>query len=184
MSDGYRSILSLTLELIRQLVDCFGVDKVFDPDDATKVIAPGVVQIDEVDAHLHPTWQHRIGEWFTTHFPNIQFIVTTHSPIICQAADTVFKLPTPGTDEVGQFITGNQLLRLKYGSVSEAYGTGAFGFGVERSEEAKKLLDELAGLNVKELEEDLTEEEIERQEFLRGLFPSSASIGIPRRGRK
>lgn len=181
MSDGYRSVLSLTFELIRQLVDCFGVDKVFDPEDATRIIAPGVVQIDEVDAHLHPTWQHRIGDWFTTHFPNIQFIVTTHSPIICQAADTVFKLPTPGTDEVGEFVTGNALLRLKYGSVSEAYGTGVFGVGVERSEEAKGLMDELAALNIKELDNDLTDDEIERQEFLRGLFPSNASVGLPRR---
>ena len=49
-------------------------------------MAPGVVLIDEVDAHLHPTWQRRIGLWFREHFPKLQFIVSTHSPLICQAA--------------------------------------------------------------------------------------------------
>lgn len=74
LSDGFRSILSLTFELIRQLV--------------------GVVLIDEIDAHLHPNWQRRIGRWFTTCFPQIQFIVTTHSPLVCQAAvhGSVFRL--------------------------------------------------------------------------------------------
>lgn len=47
----------------------------------------GVVLIDEVDAHLHPTWQTRIGQWFTKYFPNIQFIVTTHSPLVCRACE-------------------------------------------------------------------------------------------------
>ena len=49
----------------------------------------GVILIDEIDAHLHPAWQKRIGFWLKAHFPNIQFIVTTHSPFICQAADII-----------------------------------------------------------------------------------------------
>jgi energy-coupling factor transporter ATP-binding protein EcfA2 len=174
MSDGYRSVLSLTLELIRHLVLCFGVDRVFDPNDATKIIAPGVVQIDEVDAHLHPSWQRRIGQWFTEHFPNIQFIVTTHSPLICQAADSVFVLPTPGTDELGGFVSERDLLRLKNGDVLDAYSTGVFGEGVERSEKSKELLRELAELNTIELERDLTKSEQERRDSLRGMMPSSA----------
>ena len=61
LSDGYRSILSMTFDLIRQLVRVYGFDQVFDPNDPTKIIAPGVVLIDEIDVHLHPTWQRRIG---------------------------------------------------------------------------------------------------------------------------
>lgn len=40
----------------------------------------GVVLIDEVDLHLHPGWQQRILPDLTRTFPNVQFIVTTHSP--------------------------------------------------------------------------------------------------------
>ena len=47
---------------------------------AGTVTLPGVVAIDEVDAHLHPAWQQRIGDWFVERFPVTQFFVTTHSP--------------------------------------------------------------------------------------------------------
>jgi energy-coupling factor transporter ATP-binding protein EcfA2 len=113
LSDGYRSILSLTFELIRQLAAHYGADRIFD-DASMSVIAPGIVLIDEVDAHLHPTWQRQIGIFLRKCFPKIQFVVTTHSPLVCQAADvgTVFRLPQPGTDEQGHMVTGAELDRL------------------------------------------------------------------------
>jgi len=46
---------------------------------------PGVVMIDELDLHLHPKWQRRIIEDLRRVFPNIQFIVTTHSPFLIQS---------------------------------------------------------------------------------------------------
>jgi predicted ATP-binding protein involved in virulence len=42
--------------------------------------ASGIVMIDEIDMHLHPAWQQTILGDLTNTFPNIQFIVTTHSP--------------------------------------------------------------------------------------------------------
>jgi hypothetical protein len=108
LSDGYRSILSMTFELIRQLAATYDPKRVFHPKDPTKVAVPGVVLIDEVDAHLHPTWQRRVGLWFREHFPKLQFIVTTHSPLVCQAAEvgTVWQLPKPGTSEEPKQVTG------------------------------------------------------------------------------
>lgn len=41
-----------------------------------------VVLIDELDAHLHPSWQQKIVGLLTGHFPNVQFIVSAHSPLI------------------------------------------------------------------------------------------------------
>jgi predicted ATP-binding protein involved in virulence len=82
LSDGYRSILSMTLELIRQLAAEYGPMQIFSPD-GTQIVVPGVVLVDEIDVHLHPTWQRRVGLWFREHFPQIQFIVTTHSPLVC-----------------------------------------------------------------------------------------------------
>jgi AAA domain, putative AbiEii toxin, Type IV TA system/AAA domain len=173
MSEGYRSVLSLTFELIRQLIQCYGVDNVFDPEDPTKIICPGVVQIDEVDAHLHPTWQQRIGFWFKKHFPNIQFIVTTHSPLICWAADSVFVLPTPGTGEMGRFLAPEELNRVKYGSVQEGYMLAAFG-EIDRSEEGEKKRNRLTELNGKEWDGNITDEEKEEQDDLRVMLPLSA----------
>jgi len=176
LSDGYRSVLSMSFELIRQLSRIYGYDGVFDSKDTSKVISPGVVLIDEVDAHLHPTWQRRIGLWFRRHFPNIQFIVTTHSPFICQAATegSVYRLPLPGTDESGGMVTGIDLDRLLYGNVLDAYGTEVFGLSMTRSDESRKKLQRLADLNRKELNDELTEEELEEQEQLRAILPTSA----------
>jgi hypothetical protein len=101
MSDGYRSIAALVVDLIKQVRACYA-DLHFEVRDGTPVItAPGVVLIDEVDAHLHVSWQRRIGWWLKAHFPNMQFIVTTHSPYICQAADPggLIRLPGPNEDE-------------------------------------------------------------------------------------
>jgi hypothetical protein len=178
LSDGYRSILSMTFDLIRQLVRVYGFNQVFDPNDPTKIIAPGVVLIDEIDVHLHPTWQRRIGIWFREHFPKIQFIVTTHSPLICQAASvgTVYRLPQPGSDEQGEMITGQMLDRLVYGNVLDAYGTEVFGEGITRSEKSKQNLARLARLNQKAKYKLLTEtEEAERQK-LKAMMPSNPDI--------
>jgi hypothetical protein len=176
LSDGYRSILSMTFELIRQLGATYGPSRVFDPDDPTKVICPGVVLIDEIDVHLHPSWQRRVGLWFRKHFPRIQFIVSTHSPLICQAADvgSVFLLSRPGSDDVGGMLRGAKLQRLLYGDVLDAYGTEVFGRDVTRSEKAKEKRRRLAQLNVKEGRQGLTEAERREQEELRGAMPTAA----------
>ncbi|WP_343571051.1 AAA family ATPase [Sphingobacterium sp.] len=45
----------------------------------------GVVMIDELDLHLHPTWQKQVVADLKNAFPNIQFVATTHSPFIVQS---------------------------------------------------------------------------------------------------
>ncbi len=179
LSDGYRSALSLTFELIFQLITAYGREKVFVRDgDSGKpqIDLPGVVIVDEIDAHLHPTWQRRIGKWFTERFPKLQFIVTTHSPLVCQAAEkgSVWRLPTPGVEDDGGRITGTELNRLIYGNVLEAYGTEAFGSDVNRSETSKEKLRLLAELNQKSLRNKLSGEEESKLAELRSILPTSA----------
>ena len=43
---------------------------------------PAIVIIDELDAHLHPSWQQQIVSLLRKYFPNIQFFVTAHSPLV------------------------------------------------------------------------------------------------------
>ena len=45
-----------------------------------------IILIDEIDVHLHPKWQRRIVPALELLFPNCQFIATTHSPFVIQAA--------------------------------------------------------------------------------------------------
>lgn len=124
MSDGHRSILSLTLELMRLMFANFSTDQALAlmDEESNVVRLPGVVAIDEIDAHLHPRWQQRIGDWFLARFPETQFLVTTHSPIICRAArrGSIWLLPTPGTGDDPRRIEGAALALLLDGKPPEA----------------------------------------------------------------
>jgi predicted ATPase len=177
MSDGYRSVLSMTFEILRQMTRAYGVHEIIDSIDINTVAIglPGVVAIDEVDAHLHPSWQKEIGPWFTRCFPMLQFIVTTHSPIICQNSTTLWRLPNPGTDEKFGRIEGISFKRLVFGSILDAYGTEYFGRDVARSEDSKAYLLEMASLNRKALMGSVSEEEKARMLELRSFLPTRAS---------
>jgi len=79
LSAGYKSCLYILLGIIKEIefrFDALTVDK-FD----------GILLIDEVDLHLHPTWQTTIVRSLKETFPLAQIIVTTHSPHIIQSAD-------------------------------------------------------------------------------------------------
>lgn len=82
LSDGQRTILGLFCDIARRaaiLNPHFGGEA----SEKTK----GVVLIDELDLHLHPKWQMNIVEDLRKVFPNIQFICTTHSPILLRSIE-------------------------------------------------------------------------------------------------
>ena len=74
LSSGYISIVSMMNDMLIRLFRQ-QPDKV-DPGDLK-----GIVIIDEIDIHLHPKFQKHFVEQLTQAFPNVQFIVSTHSPI-------------------------------------------------------------------------------------------------------
>ncbi|GHV14316.1 ATPase AAA [Spirochaetia bacterium] len=76
LSAGYRAIFDIYAELIMR-TEYFKIV----PKDLT-----GVVFIDEIDSHLHVSLQRLILPFFIGSFPNIQFIVTTHSPFVLMSA--------------------------------------------------------------------------------------------------
>ena len=169
LSDGYRSVLSLTFELIRQMAACFPNHELFD-ETGTKIVIPGVVLIDEVDVHLHPNWQRAIGPWLCRLFPQVQFIVTTHSTFVCQEATSIWRLPDPGTEDEFKRVTGEELTRLKLGDATLALETHAFGLEQNRSDRANELLDELAKLNIKSSSGQLSDQEAKRRKELKTLL--------------
>ena len=72
LSDGEKIYLALIGDLCRRLV--LANPTLDDPLDGC-----GIVMIDEVDLHLHPKWQGEVAQRLTEVFPNLQFIITTHS---------------------------------------------------------------------------------------------------------
>jgi len=182
MSDGYRSILSMTFELIRQLVRVYGSELVFKNIEKGEMFIdlPGVVLVDEIDAHLHPTWQTRIGQWFLKYFPKLQFIVTTHSPLVCRAAEkgSIWRLAAPGSDEKSGEVTGVDRDRLIYGNILDAYGTEVFGEDVSISQESVEKQEELVKLNKKKMLDAISPTEEKKLKDLKKVFITDAQIEL------
>ncbi|MCD7746643.1 MAG: AAA family ATPase [Lachnospiraceae bacterium] len=79
LSSGYAAILDIVVDLIIRMDQ--KSDKVFD------FSMPGIVLIDEIETHLHMELQKNILPFLTTLFPNVQFIVSTHSPFILNSLE-------------------------------------------------------------------------------------------------
>ncbi|MBE9488299.1 MAG: AAA family ATPase [Bacteroidetes bacterium] len=73
LSDGEKIYIALIGDLCRKLV-------LANPTLKDPLQGEGIVLIDEIDLHLHPNWQIEIVPKLIEVFPNVQFIVTTHSP--------------------------------------------------------------------------------------------------------
>ncbi|MCO6492727.1 MAG: AAA family ATPase [Phaeodactylibacter sp.] len=75
LSSGEQVILALVADFARQLA-------IANPRREDPLKGSGVVLIDEIDLHLHPGWQRKVVAKLREVFPNVQLVITTHSPII------------------------------------------------------------------------------------------------------
>ena len=80
LSDGEKTFLALIGDLCHRLV-------LANPTLPDPLQGEGIVLIDEIDLHLHPEWQGDFAENLSKVFPNIQFIITTHSPHVISRID-------------------------------------------------------------------------------------------------
>lgn len=77
LSDGVRSVLAMVMELAFR---CYLLNPHLGARASLKT--NGIVLIDEIDLHLHPEWQKKIVNDLVKAFPSLQFIVTTHAPLV------------------------------------------------------------------------------------------------------
>jgi predicted ATP-dependent endonuclease of OLD family len=81
LSSGFKSIISIIFSIIKEVEFRFKENRVL------AASFDGIILIDEIELHLHPVWQSQIIESLAKIFPYAQFIVTTHSPHVVQAAE-------------------------------------------------------------------------------------------------
>ncbi len=81
LSKGEKYLVLLVHDIARRLV----IANPTNTDILNK--GAGVVLIDEIDQHLHPTWQKTVVNALRQTFPGLQFILTTHSPFVVQSLD-------------------------------------------------------------------------------------------------
>lgn len=185
LSDGYRTIAALVLDIVRHLYQTYGPLTLERTTNGLALPYPGVVLIDEIDAHLHVSWQQVIGFWLKTRFPEIQFIVSTHSPFVCQAADQrgLIRLAAPGERRGAEHVSDDLFIKVVNGSADEATLTELFGLETTHSKQSEALRKEVADLETRILRGLADRAARQRYQQLQLQLPQSSLASVDRAAR-
>ena len=165
LSDGYRAYIGWIADLLYHV--CTGA-----PRGAKLVDNYGIVLVDEVDLHLHPEWQRSVVSTVSRALPNLQFVFTTHSPIVAGSLnrENIFVMETTSDSA----------------SVVKQYDERIYGLNAEqvllspyfnlRTTRAEPFADELKDLSVKAGQGDL-KAALAFMEKLSGQEPDDATNG-------
>lgn len=92
LSSGYQSLIWMIFDIAYRMA-------ILNPQKGPEITkSNGVILIDEIDMHLHPKWQWNIISALMHVFPNIQFIATTHAPILFASAKNVNIIDVDGKE--------------------------------------------------------------------------------------
>lgn len=153
MSSGYAAIFDIINDLIIRMEAQSGLRTEFDME--------GIVLVDEIETHLHLELQKKILPILTSLFPNIQFVITTHSPFILSSLDNAVIY-----DLENKTLVENGLKNLPYEGIVEGY------FKADKlSEELRGKFERYKELVAKAELSDEEYEEIDKLEFYLDEIP-------------
>lgn len=140
LSDGYQNIAAWVGDLLYRITETF-------EDYDNPLSTRGLLLIDEIDLHLHPSWQRELLQFLQERLPNFQIVATTHSPVTAQQAQSgeLFSLHRKGKKvSIEPFVGDPRALLLHQLITSDL-------FGVESDEslsrqKMKSRYEKLAGL--------------------------------------
>ena len=157
LSDGYRSFLALAIDILRHLEGSGDLAQLVEEEGGEpRVVTEGVILIDEVDAHLHPVWQREIGFRLRRTFPKMQFIVTSHSPFVAQAASDGGLIVLRTGEAEGAVQAQRPVNSVKGWRADQILTSPLFGLMGTRDEETEHLIREHADLVAKRSWAELT----------------------------
>lgn len=170
LSDGERGMISLVSDIAYRMA-------VLNPQLLENINdTPGIVLIDEVDMHLHPEWQKAVIQDLKNVFPNIQLIVTTHSPSILSniSAEHVrilsnWNVRIPSTETYGRNL--NDLLLdlmavdtrpVRIINLQKEFDKSLDAKDYSKAEKALNQMEKLMGANSTEVQENMITLEVEK----------------------
>lgn len=121
LSDGYKAFVGWVGDLVGHLADVA-------PDSAKLADVRGVVLVDEIDLHLHPSWQRSVVPMLAQALPRLQFVFTSHSPLVASTVERENVFVTT-TDDDGT-ATIRQLDEKVFGRSAEQLLLSSY-FGLE-----------------------------------------------------
>lgn len=113
LSDGFRAFIGWVGDLLYHIRNSVPSGKKLEQVE-------GIVMVDEIDLHLHPKWQRTIIKTLSETFPNIQFIFTSHSPLVTGSLEStnIWVMAEGGPkqllDEPIYGLSADQVLQSKY----------------------------------------------------------------------
>ena len=161
---GYRTTAGWVMDLAWRILNWY-------PDSPNPLTEPVVVLVDEIDLHLHPRWQLGIMRDLTVLFPGTQFIATSHSPLIVQAAEAA-NLVLLRKQHDGVEIVNNPRVSRQH-RVDQILSSLLFEVPHTRPRQVQELLEERARLLDKEERSPREERQLRRLQNLIGDLPTA-----------
>lgn len=158
LGDGYQATITWVLDLISWW---FLREGISGSGNWSLTSIEGIAIVDEMEQHLHPKWQHRMLPSLRERFPNIQFIVATHSPLVASGSGDV---------QVHLFQKGQHELIEPYGWLAENVYQ-RMGLPDSRSDQFDEdIVGRYEQLDLKRLENKASEAETEEWKRLRAIL--------------
>jgi hypothetical protein len=164
---GYRTMVAWVVDFTSRMVERY-------PDSSDPLSEPAVVLVDEIDVHLHPRWQRQLIGFLTERFPNTQFVVTAHSPLIVQAApDANLVVLRREGDHV---VIENQPETIRGWRIDQILTSDLFGLESARPPDTEKLLLRRKELLTKPQLTSANRQELDEIRAKLGLIPTGESF--------
>ncbi len=162
LSLGYQTMIAWLVDFSVRLFERY-------PDSTNPLAEPAVLLVDEIDLHLHPKWQRQLIRFLTNIFPNTQFIVTAHSPLIVQEAThaNLFVLKREGDGVV----IAKDPVNVHHWRIDQILTSDLFDVEGARSHETEQALDRRRALLRKDKLTPKEKAELKRLEEGMGEIP-------------
>lgn len=150
LGDGYRSVVTWVLDMIAW----WFLKQQQEEKDGVPTRVSGIVVVDEVEQHLHPRWQRNIVSRLVSSFPDVQFVLTTHSPLVASGCENV---------AVHKLDSGAHTVESPYGWLAEdVYRMMGLLKGTRSRSFRTEVLDEFRELDQKRLRKTASRSELAR----------------------
>ncbi|GJD97683.1 AAA family ATPase [Methylobacterium iners] len=169
LSLGAQTMFAWTVDLAWRMINAY-------PLSGKPLHQSAIVLMDEIDLHLHPKWQRSLRGHLERHFPNIQFIATTHSPITAQetlaAGGKVAVVRWCGEESV----IDNDPIAPREWRFDQVLTSELFGFETSRGPEAERLLKERRSLLRKRRLSDTDKVRLRELDEYEASLPTAATV--------
>ncbi|SDA69843.1 Predicted ATP-binding protein involved in virulence [Butyrivibrio sp. INlla18] len=160
LSDGFAAVLDIAVDMMIRMEKYTGGTFKYD--------MPGIVLIDEIETHLHLELQKTVMKLLTTMFPNVQFVVSTHSPFILSSVENAVIY-----DLENKTLVENGLSNATYSGIVEGYFKAD-----ELSKNLRDKYEEYKNLVTKEHLSDADFERISKLEFYLDEIPDYLALSF------